>query len=119
MKDQDLSRDLSQDSSQNLGRRDFLKGAVVGSAAAATATVGLPQSAQAQQPAAAAPAAEGYSFLNLDEAAFVEWAVASVSARPPHYATIVATNLSGKPMPSDERSSLEAGPNRCAIANVC
>jgi gluconate 2-dehydrogenase gamma chain len=58
---------------QDLGRRDFLKGAVVGSAAAATATVGLPQSALAQQPAAAAaPAAEGYSFLNLDEAAFVE-----------------------------------------------
>src|SRR5258707_1318819 len=57
---------------QDLGRRDFLKGAVVSSAAAAT--VSLPQGAQAQ-PAAAAPAApapEGYSFLNLDEAAFVE-----------------------------------------------
>jgi gluconate 2-dehydrogenase gamma chain len=63
MKDQDSGRDL--------GRRDFLKGAVVGSAAAATAT--LPQSAQAQQPTApVAPASEGYSFLNLDEAAFVE-----------------------------------------------
>ena len=60
---------------QNLGRRDFLKGAVVGSAAAATATVSLPQGADAQQPAAtpaAAPAAPGYAFLNLDEAAFVE-----------------------------------------------
>ncbi len=56
---------------QGFGRRDFLKGAVVGGAAAAT--VNLPASAQAQQPAAtAAPAAEGYSFLNLDEAAFVE-----------------------------------------------
>jgi gluconate 2-dehydrogenase gamma chain len=56
---------------QGFGRRDFLKGAVVGSAAAAT--VNLPASAQAQQPAAtAAPATEGYSFLNLDEAAFVE-----------------------------------------------
>jgi gluconate 2-dehydrogenase gamma chain len=63
MKDQDSGRDL--------GRRDFLKGAVVGSAAAATAT--LPQGAQAQQPTApATPASEGYSFLNLDEAAFVE-----------------------------------------------
>jgi gluconate 2-dehydrogenase gamma chain len=60
-----------QDSSRDFGRRDFLKGAVVGSAAAAT--VSLPQSAQAQQPATAAtPAAEGYAFLNLDEAAFVE-----------------------------------------------
>jgi gluconate 2-dehydrogenase gamma chain len=65
-----------QDSGRDLGRRDFLKGAVVGGAAAATATVSLPQGAQAQQPAAAAaaaaPAPEGYSFLNLDEAAFVE-----------------------------------------------
>jgi gluconate 2-dehydrogenase gamma chain len=57
---------------QGFGRRDFLKGAVVGGAAAAT--VNLPESAQAQQPAApaAAPASPGYSFLNLDEAAFVE-----------------------------------------------
>jgi gluconate 2-dehydrogenase gamma chain len=62
-----------QGPNQNLGRRDFLKGAVVGGAAAA-ATVNLPDSAQAQQAAAAAPAAAspGYSFLNLDEAAFVE-----------------------------------------------
>jgi len=58
---------------QGLGRRDFLKGAVVGGAAAASATTGLnpPQSAQAQQPP---PAATGpaYEFLNLEEAAFVE-----------------------------------------------
>jgi gluconate 2-dehydrogenase gamma chain len=52
---------------QNFRRRDFLKGAVAGSVAAAN----LPQSAQAQQ-APAAPATPGYSFLNLDEAAFVE-----------------------------------------------
>src|SRR5712691_253375 len=60
---------------QGFGRRDFLKGAVVGGAAAAT-TVGLPEAAQAQQPAAApapaAPSTPGYAFLNLDEAAFVE-----------------------------------------------
>src|SRR5262245_9096132 len=61
---------------QNFGRRDFLKGAVVGTAAAATTT--LPQPAEAQQPApppSAAPAsadAAAYSFLNLEEAAFVE-----------------------------------------------
>jgi gluconate 2-dehydrogenase gamma chain len=65
-----------QEPNQNLARRDFLKGAVVGGAAAAT--VSLPDSAQAQQPAAAAvpaaapPASPGYSFLNLEEAAFVE-----------------------------------------------
>jgi gluconate 2-dehydrogenase gamma chain len=72
----DSRQDLKQDLKQDLGRRDFLKGAVVGGAAAATATVGLPQGAHAQQPAAAAtaaaPAPEGYSFLNLDEVAFVE-----------------------------------------------
>src|SRR6202047_4455956 len=58
---------------EGLGRRDFLKGAVVGGAAAATTTTSLDltSTAQAQQ-AAAAPAAAGYSFLNLEEAAFVE-----------------------------------------------
>src|SRR5262249_56792922 len=59
---------------QGFGRRDFLKGAVVGTAAAATT---FPQTAEAQQtaPPPAAPAAAdaaAYSFLNLDEAAFVE-----------------------------------------------
>jgi gluconate 2-dehydrogenase gamma chain len=55
-----------------LDRRDFLKSAVVGGAAAAggTATLAVPETAQAQQPAA--PQAAGYEFLNLDEAAFVE-----------------------------------------------
>jgi len=57
------------------GRRDFLKGAVVGGAAAATGSSITPQDAQAQQPSAvapAAPASSGYAFLNLEEAAFVE-----------------------------------------------
>src|SRR5262245_55020323 len=62
---------------QNFGRRDFLKGAVLGGAAAATTNVVTPPDAQAQQPspaapATAAPASPGYSFLNLEEAAFVE-----------------------------------------------
>jgi gluconate 2-dehydrogenase gamma chain len=58
---------------QGLGRRDFLKGAVVGGAAAATTTTSLDLTASAQaQQAAAGPAAAGYSFLNLEEAAFVE-----------------------------------------------
>jgi gluconate 2-dehydrogenase gamma chain len=59
---------------QGLRRREFLKGAVVGGAAAAVTA--LPQNAQAVEaaaPAAAgAPAPVAYSFLNLDEAAFVE-----------------------------------------------
>jgi len=56
---------------KGFGRRDFLKGAVVGGAAAATATPAIvPQSAQAQQPATPPPAT--YAFFNLEEAAFVE-----------------------------------------------
>ena len=55
-------------------RRSFLKGAVAGSAAAAT--VSLPRAADAQQggPAAKAspPPANTYAYLNPEEAAFVE-----------------------------------------------
>ncbi len=60
---------------KGVGRRDFLKSAVVSGAAAATGTVAvLPQGAPAQQPAAppAAQPAAGYAFLNLEEAPFVE-----------------------------------------------
>jgi gluconate 2-dehydrogenase gamma chain len=62
---------------QELDRRDFLKGAVVGGAAAAggAAAIAPTEVAQAQQLAPATPAAPGpagYAFLNLDEAAFVE-----------------------------------------------
>jgi gluconate 2-dehydrogenase gamma chain len=53
-----------------LDRRDFLKGAVVGGAAAATGAAS-PESANAEQ-VATASAAEGYAFFNLAEAAFVE-----------------------------------------------
>jgi gluconate 2-dehydrogenase gamma chain len=56
---------------KGFGRRDFLKTAVVGGAAAATAAPAvLPVEARAQQPATVP--ASGYAFLNLDEAAFVE-----------------------------------------------
>jgi Gluconate 2-dehydrogenase subunit 3/TAT (twin-arginine translocation) pathway signal sequence len=58
------------DSGQGVGRRDFLKSAVVGGAAAATTAI-APQPAAAQQPAAPAPTA-AYEFLNLEEQAFVE-----------------------------------------------
>jgi gluconate 2-dehydrogenase gamma chain len=54
-------------------RRNFLKGAVVGGAAAIGGASVAPDAAQAQQPAAAAaPQPAGYEFLNLDEAAFIE-----------------------------------------------
>jgi len=52
-------------------RRDFLKGAAVGGAVAASGTSAI-SPAQSQQPAAGAPDVAGYQFLNLDEAAFVE-----------------------------------------------
>jgi gluconate 2-dehydrogenase gamma chain len=60
-----------------LDRRDFIKGAVVGAAAAGgSAAIAMPEAAQAQQTApatqAAPPEAAGYAFFNLDEAAFVE-----------------------------------------------
>jgi gluconate 2-dehydrogenase gamma chain len=57
---------------KSFGRRDFLKSAAAGSAAAATFT--LPETAQAQKssPPAAPPASAGYSYLNPDEAAFIE-----------------------------------------------
>src|SRR5437763_6797302 len=61
---------------QGFDRRNFLKGAVVGGAAAAAGTVAVTPTAdaQAQQPAApaAVPASPAYSFLNIEEAAFVE-----------------------------------------------
>jgi gluconate 2-dehydrogenase gamma chain len=59
---------------QNFGRRDFLKTAVVGGAAAATTGIAQPQDAHAQQPAAAAapPTTPTYAYLNPEEAAFVE-----------------------------------------------
>jgi gluconate 2-dehydrogenase gamma chain len=62
---------------QGPDRRDFLKAAVVSGAAAASATttIATAEVAKAEQPAQAPPTpAEpaGYTFLNLDEAAFVE-----------------------------------------------
>ena len=60
---------------EGFDRRNFLKGAVVGSAAAAAGTVAVTPAADAQPaaaPAAAAPTTPAYSFLNIEEAAFVE-----------------------------------------------
>src|SRR5262245_5015193 len=61
--------DAKKSDETSLGRRDFLKGAVVGGAVAATGATAVPQEAAAQ---AAAPANPGYAHLNLEEAAFVE-----------------------------------------------
>jgi gluconate 2-dehydrogenase gamma chain len=63
-------------SDSNVGRRDFLKGAVVGGAAAATTTVTIAEAQQVPPQAAPQgatdPGTPGYAYLNLDEAAFVE-----------------------------------------------
>ncbi len=72
MKDQAKDQAQDQAKDQGLGRRDFLKGAVVGGAAAATTTTSLDLTTTAQAQQAATPAAAGYAFLNLEEAAFVE-----------------------------------------------
>jgi gluconate 2-dehydrogenase gamma chain len=56
------------DDSKSFGRREFLKSAVAGGAAAAT--VALPQSVEAAAPTV--DASPGYAYLNLEEAAFVE-----------------------------------------------
>jgi gluconate 2-dehydrogenase gamma chain len=59
---------------QGFARRDLLKGAVVGGAAAATGTAAAVTTAEAQaQPQPTMPAPQpGYAFLNIEEAAFVE-----------------------------------------------
>jgi len=63
--------------SEGFDRRDFLKTAVVGGAAAASTSTGLAPAeaaqteAQAEKPATSTEPV-GYAFLNLDEAAFVE-----------------------------------------------
>jgi len=61
---------------QKFDRRDILRGAVVGGAAAASATgaIAQPPNAHAQQPVAASVTSDaaGYAFFNLEEAAFIE-----------------------------------------------
>jgi glyoxylase-like metal-dependent hydrolase (beta-lactamase superfamily II) len=53
--------------------------------------------------------------LDLDENAFVDWAVANVKDRPGNYQQIVQINSGATALVGDARE-LELGPNRCAIA---
>jgi gluconate 2-dehydrogenase gamma chain len=62
---------MKKDDNEGFGRRDFLKSAVAGGAVAAASTAAITTAQGAPAPAAAS-AAPGYAFLNLDEAAFVE-----------------------------------------------
>jgi gluconate 2-dehydrogenase gamma chain len=58
---------------QGFDRRNFLKGAVVGGAAAASGTAVATTAAEAQNQSQSQAAPQpGYAFLNIEEAAFVE-----------------------------------------------
>jgi gluconate 2-dehydrogenase gamma chain len=57
---------------KGLGRREFLKNAVASGTAAATSTAGIALGQGTPNPPASSSVAAGYSFLNLDEAAFIE-----------------------------------------------
>lgn len=53
--------------------------------------------------------------LSLDQEAFVAWAAARVTERPPHYRDIIGANMGHAPAEPGVLESLEAGPNRCAV----
>jgi glyoxylase-like metal-dependent hydrolase (beta-lactamase superfamily II)/rhodanese-related sulfurtransferase len=53
--------------------------------------------------------------LELDEDAFVAWAVARVTPRPPNYVEIITANMGRTELSASERDNLELGPNRCAL----
>ena len=78
-------------SDDNFGRRDFLKSAIVGGAAAATASLPARVAAQSSPPAPAA----GYSFFNPEEAAFVEVLVDHMIPADEHTpkGTVVGVNI--------------------------
>ena len=53
--------------------------------------------------------------LSLDEEAFVAWATAHVTERPPNYAEIVRANMGRSRAELRTLAGLELGPNRCSI----
>lgn len=52
--------------------------------------------------------------LKMDEQAFVAWAVARTTDRPPNYVSIVDANMGRGNVPPSMLQHLEAGPNRCS-----
>ena len=52
--------------------------------------------------------------LALDEEAFVAWAAARATERPPHYQQIITANMGRVSLPSAALAYLEEGPNRCS-----
>jgi glyoxylase-like metal-dependent hydrolase (beta-lactamase superfamily II) len=52
--------------------------------------------------------------LNLDEDAFVAWATARTTPRPPNYVEIIKANMGHPNLTANELQRLEVGPNRCS-----
>nr|MDA8269211.1 MBL fold metallo-hydrolase [Actinomycetota bacterium] len=52
--------------------------------------------------------------LKMDEQAFVAWAVARTTDRPPNYVSIIGANMGRSDVPPSMLHYLEAGPNRCS-----
>ena len=53
--------------------------------------------------------------LEMDEETFIGWAASRATKRPPNYVEIVEANAAGARVDDQDRSSLELGPNRCAV----
>jgi len=57
---------------------------------------------------------ENVEPLRLDEEAFVAWAVARTTPRPPNYVPIIVANMGRAGAPVSALQHLEVGPNRCS-----
>jgi glyoxylase-like metal-dependent hydrolase (beta-lactamase superfamily II)/rhodanese-related sulfurtransferase len=53
--------------------------------------------------------------LGFDEGAFVAWATARATDRPPNYSEIIKANMGRSDLPLPALRRLEAGPNRCSV----
>lgn len=54
--------------------------------------------------------------LSYDEAAFVRWATAAATDRPPNYVELIHANMGRPRVGYEELRRLESGPNRCSVA---
>ena len=52
--------------------------------------------------------------LSFDENAFVAWATARTTPRPPNYVEIIKANMGHPNLTATELQQLEVGPNRCS-----
>ncbi len=52
--------------------------------------------------------------LSFDEKAFVAWATARTTPRPPNYVEIIKANMGHPNLTATELQRLEVGPNRCS-----